>query len=35
MIETISTFLEQLVGLVQAGINGLVNAIANLFGTGE
>lgn len=35
MIETISTFLEQLVGLVQGGINGLVNAIATLFGTGE
>jgi DNA-binding MltR family transcriptional regulator len=31
MIDTISTFFTTVVGLLQDGINGLVNAVAGLF----
>jgi DNA-binding MltR family transcriptional regulator len=31
MIDTISNFLTTVVGLLQDGVNGFVNAIAGLF----
>lgn len=35
MIDTIAGFLGEVVGLLQTGINGLVDAIADLLGGGE
>ena len=36
MIDSISSFLETVVGLLQTGINGLVDALATVFnGAGE
>ena len=35
MIDTIAEFLGTVVGLLQDGINGLVDAIAGLLGGGE
>ncbi|MGP5655889.1 hypothetical protein [Candidatus Corynebacterium faecigallinarum] len=35
MIDTISEFLTTVVGLLQDGINGLVDAIAGSLGGGE
>jgi hypothetical protein len=35
MIDSIAGFLSTVVELLQTGINGLVDAVAGLFGTGK